>query len=103
MADLNATIPILEPMFSLLQGIMRTAEVIVGGIFGLYVILIVLRWYEARQTKKLLIRLNETVKEMEGHVAKMANQTGALSKNVERIEQMEEIRIKKSKKPARKK
>jgi len=103
MTDLNATIPILDPMLSLLQGIMRTAEIIVGGIFGLYVILIVLRWYEARQTKKLLKKLNNTVKEMEGYVAKMASQTGTLSKNVARIEKMEEIRIKKSRKPARKK
>jgi len=55
MVDPNATLPLIEPLTNSITFLTNTVKALVGGIFGLYVILVILRWKEARELKKLLI------------------------------------------------
>lgn len=43
MVDLNATIPILGPISSTVQQVLSVVSIFVGGIFGIYVIAMVVR------------------------------------------------------------
>ena len=66
MVDINSTlVPLVEsPVVQGLGKIFGTISVIVGGIFGLYLILVFLRWKEARDTKKLLIEIRDEIKDL---------------------------------------
>jgi len=53
----NATAVGLGPI-SYISGVFNTLRVLVGGIFGLYVLLVVLRWIEYRAVKKFLKKMH---------------------------------------------
>jgi hypothetical protein len=58
MADLNATLlPVLEPIHSVLN----TVRLLVGGVFGIYVIMLYFRWREYVVMKKILKDIREHV------------------------------------------
>tara|TARA_Y100000034_G_scaffold20758_2_gene23819 strand:- start:6486 stop:6767 length:282 start_codon:yes stop_codon:yes gene_type:complete len=54
MADLNATLQILEPIIGPLNQFIGIIQYLVGGIFGLYLILVILRWYESRRLASMM-------------------------------------------------
>ena len=68
MLDINSTliaaIPVLEPFVSNIQVLVSTIQYLVGGLFGLYLILIYLRWKEARDMKMVLKEIRDEVKKM---------------------------------------
>ncbi|MBW3015882.1 hypothetical protein KY330_05660 [Candidatus Woesearchaeota archaeon] len=51
---LNETIAFVEPLATSIGVFVETVKYMVGGIFGLYLILIYLRWKEARNVARLL-------------------------------------------------
>ena len=62
MADLNATLlPVLDPIHSVLN----TVRILVGGVFGIYVIMLYFRWREYAFVRK-------TLKEIRDHVRALA-------------------------------
>ena len=71
--DINTTvIPVVDPLLHTVKYFVNFVQILVGGIFGLYLILVILRWHEARTLKKLmqdvrdeLVELNSTVKRLE--------------------------------------
>ena len=54
MVDVNSTIQLLAPIIAPIQGLLNILKVTIGGVFGLYVILIYLRWRESRVMNKYL-------------------------------------------------
>jgi hypothetical protein len=55
MVDINSSIPpLLEPIYQNINGVLNVLQVFVGGIFGLYIILVIIRFYEVRKLKKTL-------------------------------------------------
>ncbi|MBR9676815.1 hypothetical protein GOV04_01625 [Candidatus Woesearchaeota archaeon] len=51
---INETIIVLEPILKPLQFIVNSLKFLVGGIFGLYVIMVAMKYIEARQNRKIL-------------------------------------------------
>lgn len=63
--DINSTLPdVLLPLVDTVNYFVNIVQVLVGGLFGLYVILIILRWREARQTKKLMKDIRDEVQNL---------------------------------------
>ena len=55
MVDINSSIPpLLAPFFSDIQGLLNMLQLLVGGLFGLYLILVIIRLYEVRKLNKTL-------------------------------------------------
>lgn len=66
MVDVNSTlVPIVEsPVIQGLGRILGTVSIAIGGIFGLYLVLIFLRWKEARDLKRILYDIRSDIKDM---------------------------------------
>lgn len=62
MVDVNSTIELLSPIIAPIHGLLDVLTVTVGGIFGLYVILIYLRWRESRIMNNHLINIGNDLK-----------------------------------------
>ncbi len=50
MVDLNATVSFLTPYYSTVEQIIGTISLLVGGIFGIYVIILVIRLIYLKKT-----------------------------------------------------
>lgn len=50
MADLNATIAFLTPYYSTVEQVIGTISLLVGGIFGIYLIILVIRLIYLKKT-----------------------------------------------------
>ncbi|MBW2966457.1 hypothetical protein KY342_05120 [Candidatus Woesearchaeota archaeon] len=64
----NATQSLLptsfQPIVEVLTRIRGVIEILVGGIFGIYLILIILRWLEYKKVVKLLNHINKEIHEL---------------------------------------
>ena len=65
------TVMLLEPLTNSIEFLVNTVQLFVGGIFGIYLILVILKWKEARDLKRImksvkdeLVLLNKTVKRL---------------------------------------
>ncbi len=71
MVDINATLPpVLDPLINTIKFLTNMLSVFVGGIFGIYLILIFLRWKEARDIRRLLKEIRNDLKELKGFIKK---------------------------------
>lgn len=72
MVDINSTlIPLTEsPVVQGLGKVFGAVSVVVGGLFGLYLILIILRWKEARDVKCLLSEIRDDLKSLSNFMKK---------------------------------
>jgi len=62
---INESIPaIAEPVATTISSIFGMISAGIGGLFGLYVILVILRWKEARDLKKLLTSVRDEIKDL---------------------------------------
>ena len=62
MVDVNSTIQLLSPLITPIQNLLNILKVTVGGIFGLYVILVYLKWRESRLMNKYLESIAKDLK-----------------------------------------
>ena len=69
MVDINATIPFLEPFAVTFQSLIDIIKIFVGGIFGIYVIMLFIRIYSYFKLKNFLryielhlIHLNDKIR-----------------------------------------
>ena len=61
----NATLPAsFEPLINIISRIRGALEILVGGIFGIYLILIVLRWLEYKKVVSLLVKMSKEIHEL---------------------------------------
>jgi len=57
-------IPALTPLFESIRAIIASLQWLVGGIFGLYLILIFLRWRESRVVARVLKEIRDDIREL---------------------------------------
>ena len=61
--DFNSSIlAIIEPLIESTQSMVGFVKVIFGGIFGLYIVLVILRWHEIRMLRHVTSEIREEVK-----------------------------------------
>lgn len=71
MAVLNASLPgILDPISSTVGTVLNLLQVLVGGLFGLYLVLIYLRWREARDLKRLMTEMRDDIRKLNLNIEK---------------------------------
>ncbi len=58
------TIPILSPLIDHIRQIILSLQWMAGGIFGLYLILVFLRWRESRMVGKVLKEIRDDIKHL---------------------------------------
>jgi len=71
MADLNSTLSILSPYFSTLDQVLGVVSLIVGGIFGIYVITLIVRLIFFRKIYKSFNEIKDTMKRVEIKIDKL--------------------------------
>ena len=59
-----AALPVLAPVFESLHAVLQSLQWLVGGIFGLYVILIYLKWRESRMAARILKEIRDDIKQL---------------------------------------
>ena len=72
MVDLNATLPFLGPVSSTVQQIFGIISIFVGGIFGIYVITLIVRLFFFRKIYKSFEEIRVSMKRMENKIDKLA-------------------------------
>ena len=72
MVDINATIPLLGPISSTVQEVLSTVSLLVGGIFGIYVITLIVRLIFFKKILDFYKGLNVSMKRIEAKVDKMS-------------------------------
>ena len=68
---INDSVPILSSLLENLQGLFELLKWLVGGLFGLYLIFMFLKWYEFRKIRQVLSELLTSVKSLEKRVGKI--------------------------------
>lgn len=71
MVDINATIPLLGPISSTVQEILNTVSLLVGGIFGIYVITLIVRLIFFKKLLDLYKEIKVSMKRIEAKVDKI--------------------------------
>ena len=56
--------PILMPLFEKIRLIILSLQWLLGGIFGLYLILVFLRWKESVELKNILKEIRDDIREL---------------------------------------
>ena len=72
MVDLNSTLPLIEPLALTVNTLISTLNVLVGGVFGLYVIILIFRIV--------------TFKKLSGKMNNILDEIGFIKKKVKNIE-----------------
>ena len=71
MVDINSTLPFLGPVSSTVQQIFGVISILVGGIFGIYVITLVIRLFFFRKIYKSFEEIKISIKRLENKVDKL--------------------------------
>lgn len=89
MVDLNSTLELLGPIGEKISLLTNLVSVLVGGVFGIYIILVAMRWWQGRQNKKMLKQihadvryLHKAVEEIKAERGKKKNETHAKPKKL---------------------
>jgi len=73
--DINSTIQaIITPMIDTTQSVISSMRIIFGGIIGLYILLVLLRWHEIRSLKRLFGEMKLELKVLNESVQKLQRQ-----------------------------
>ena len=87
----NESLHILEPVLGNVQTLVSSLEWALGGIFGLYLVFFIVRYFHDRRNKILLQSIDNHIKDLERTVK-------YLNKTVTKIEKLEEKRVTRKKK-----
>jgi hypothetical protein len=71
MVDINATMPLLGPISSTVQQILNIISLVVGGIFGIYVITLIERLFFFRKIYKSFEELRVSMRRVESKIDKL--------------------------------
>ncbi len=66
---INLTMPIVGPIIKTIQGFMGIMQWLLGGIFGLYLVFLTLRWLELRRVSKIAMVMKTDLKELRNSVS----------------------------------
>lgn len=78
MVDLNATLPFIELFASTFQGLIGVIKWFVGGIFGLYVIMLLVRIYS-------YFKLKNFMKYIELHLVHLSDKIYSMDKKLNAV------------------
>ncbi len=59
MADLNVTLATVHSIGTTVSTILTSVKILVGGVFGLYLIILLVRWHEYSLTKSMLREIDD--------------------------------------------
>ena len=71
MADINATIPLLGPVSSTVKQVLSIVSLLVGGIFGIYVITLIVRLIFFRKIYNAFKEIKVSMKRIESKIDKL--------------------------------
>jgi hypothetical protein len=71
MADINATLPLLGPISSTVQQVLGVISFLVGGIFGIYVISLIVRLIFFKKILDFYKEIKVSMKRIEAKIDKM--------------------------------
>ena len=80
---LNETItniPLLAALIDAIRTLIQSLQWLVGGVFGLYLILIYLRWRESRTVARILREIRDDIKLLTGPIEKINARVKKLEK-----------------------
>ena len=71
MVDINSTLPVLGPVSSTVQQIVNAISLLVGGIFGIYIITLIVRLVFFKKIYKSFEEIKVAMKRMEAKIDKL--------------------------------
>jgi hypothetical protein len=71
MLDVNSTLPLLEPVSSTVSGVLNLVSILVGGIFGIYVLSLILKIVFFKKTFDMLKQLNSRMDTLEKKIGRL--------------------------------
>ncbi len=71
MVDINATMPLLGPISSTVQQVISTLSLLVGGIFGIYIITLIIRLIFFKKILDFYKELKVSMKRIEAKIDKI--------------------------------
>ena len=76
-ANLGDSLGALSPLLDQMQAIMNVAQLFLGGIFGIYLILLILKWLESR-------KLNKTLKKVSTDMDSIKKDLSSIKRNLKK-------------------
>ena len=73
-------VPALAPLFETIRLIIQSLQWLVGGIFGLYLVLIFLRWRESRMVAQILKEIRDDLKQLTEEIKTVNNRVDNIEK-----------------------
>jgi hypothetical protein len=77
---LAESVPILMPLFETVREVILSLQWLMGGIFGLYLILVFLRWRESVELKKILKEIRDDIRELSDDIRLVNSKVKTLEK-----------------------
>lgn len=71
MVDINATIPLVEPLATTVNYFMDAIKLLIGGFFGLYVITFIYRIFTFRKLSRQMKKLFNEIAEVKRRLGKL--------------------------------
>jgi hypothetical protein len=62
--DINETIKLLIPLGERVGFVASLVKLLVGGMFGLYLILVIIKWWQGREVNKILKSIKSDVNKL---------------------------------------
>ena len=81
---MNATIPVLEPIATSMSKFMRIVSALVGGMFGIYVILFIWRIYSYKRVRGVLKKLRKDIAGINDSLTRIEKKIDALKRQEKR-------------------
>ena len=72
MVDINSTLPLLEPLSTTFKDLLKVLEILVGGLFGIYVISLIVRLIFFRKIYKSFEEIKVSMKKMEAKIDRLS-------------------------------
>ena len=87
-----------ETAISAIPSLVNTIQALVGGIFGLYVILILLRWYESKKLVTIMKDIRHDIREISKQQGMILQERGTLLRKGKKLPEKIKKRLKRKKK-----
>jgi hypothetical protein len=84
MALNDSLLTIIEPIITSTQSLVGFLKIVFGGIFGLYIVLVILRWHEIRMLRMITTEIKKEV--------------GSIKASVKEIQEFEQNKMNNNKK-----
>ena len=63
-ANLTDSLGAIVPLINTMELVMGFVKLFIGGVFGLYILLLIVKWLESRKVKKILKKVSEDMEDI---------------------------------------